>query len=226
MFLILGVLLSFAPPLRAVERPAHAPESYALPTMTVVASPFGKWGIGLNLHYRSMELSTGGPPKAIYVAWIQSGSQAHREGVEVGDEIVAINGTAVTEFAKSEVESLLFGSASRDRIRLHFRHRLNHRPFVVDLVLTPRRPDVFRPVFWGIEVVGDERTPIRLRHGQALQRRTAEVIWSGRSLTLAEEPNGSVQLIEGRNRQRLSPGTELRLRADGGYEIASSEARP
>lgn len=186
----------------------------------VYAPPFGKWGIGLNLYYRSMELSTGGPPKAIYVAWVQANTQAHAEGIEAGDQIVAINGVEVSDLRRREVESLLFDSASEDRISLQLRNRINNRPYQVDLVLIPRKPSAFAPVFWGVRVIGDEGTPVRLRHGLALQRRSAEVVWGQRAVILSEEPDGAVSLTDRGSRQTVPPGATLLLRADGQYEIA------
>jgi hypothetical protein len=167
-----------------------------------------------------MELSTGGPPKAIYVAWVQAGTQAHAEGIEAGDEIVAINDTNVSELKRREVESLLFDSSSDDRISLHLRHRINNRPYRVDLVLEPRKPGPFTPIFWGVQVIGEPRAPVKLRHGQALQRRTAEVVWGRNTVILSEEPDGGVSLTDRGRRRPLPPGSTLMLRADGGYEIA------
>ncbi len=217
---LICVLFALPSSLPAAE-PVHV-----MPPHWVYAPPFGKWGIGLNLHYRSMELSTGGPPKAIYVAWVQAGTQAHAEGIEAGDEIIAINDAEVSALKRREVESLLFDSSSEQRITLNLRHRLNNRPYRVDLVLAPRKPAPFSPVFWGVQVIGNEQTPVKLRHGQALQRRTAEVIWGRSTVILSEEPDGAVSLTDRGRRQPVPPGSALMLRADGRYEIASRPPPP
>jgi PDZ domain len=211
-------------PAALVAKPEES--AYLMAPIQVNAPPFGKWGIGLNLHYRSMELSTGGPPKAIYVAWVQAGTQAHAEGIEAGDEIVAINDSAVSDLKRHEVESLLFDSSSEQRITLHLRHRLNNRPYRVDLVLLPRKPAPFQPVFWGVQVIGDEGTLVTLRHGQALQRRTAELVWGRRTLVLSEEADGGVSLTESGRRRSVPAGSALMLRADGHFEIADRPPPP
>ncbi len=225
-FGLVAALLGFLTAADLAPAAAPAESAYLMAPIRVDAPPFGKWGIGLNLHYRSMELSTGGPPKAIYVAWVQAGTQAHAEGIEAGDEIVAINQTEVSALKRHEVESLLFDSSSEERITLHLRHRLNNRPYRVDLVLTPRKPGPFRPVFWGVQVIGDEGIPVTLRHGQALQRRSAEVVWGRRTLVLSEEADGAVSLTESGRRREVPAGSVLRLQADGRYEIADRPPPP
>jgi hypothetical protein len=75
-------------------------------------------------------------------------------------------------------------------------------------------------VFWGVQVIGEEGTPVNLRHGQALQRRTAEVLWGRNTLILSEESDGEVSLTDGGRRRPVPPGSALMLHADGRYEIA------
>jgi hypothetical protein len=218
---MLGFSVAPFAPVAKLEKSA-----YLMAPIRVDAPPFGQWGIGLNLHYRSMELSTGGPPKAISVAGVQTGTQAHAEGIEAGDEIVAINDSEVSALTRQEVESLLFDSSSEQGIRLHLRHRLNNRPYQVDLVLRPRKPAPFQPVFWGVQVIGGEGIPVTLRHGQALQRRMAGVVWGRQTIVISKEADGGFSLTESGRRRSVPAGSALMLRADGRFEIADRAPPP
>ena len=111
-------------------------------------------------------------------------------------------------------------------IGLHLRHRLNNRPYQVDLVLRPRKPAPFQTDFWGVQVIGGEGIPATLRHGHGLQRRMAGVVWGRQTIVISKEADGGVSLTESGRRRSVPAGSVLMLRADGRFEIADRPPPP
>jgi PDZ domain len=68
-----------------------------LEKMEVKTNPFADWGFDMNGPISPWNKLRGGPPQAMFVSSVYSQSPADIAGVQLGDEVTAINGKKMTE---------------------------------------------------------------------------------------------------------------------------------
>lgn len=107
LFVILCGLLAFSVSFASAQtkdKPALSAQTVKLDPLEVTASGFGWWGVGIWGTLTGVDKSLGGPPEAVHVYVVFKGSPADLAGVQVGDEITAVNGREVTSMRWSEID--------------------------------------------------------------------------------------------------------------------------
>ncbi len=151
---------------KAKDLPLVTEQDAKLDPYEVKTNPFAHWGIGIHGKLSVWSRVSGGPPKALLVSGVGFGSPADVAGVQLGDEIMAVNGVATTRLDWSELVERYSTTESGDVIKLElFDHATKQRRNVEFQIRAKRIWERKDPALdsdcWGIRFIWMFPNPVR-----------------------------------------------------------------
>lgn len=143
--LLLGLIVFALWPLhasakdKAKDLPLITEQTTKLDPMEVKTSPFANWGIGIHGRLSLWNKISGGPPKVLFVTGVALGSPANIAGVQMGDEITAVDGVVASELRWSELDQRYSNTESGEVIALELFNHATKQKRMAELKIRSNR---------------------------------------------------------------------------------------
>lgn len=141
--------------------PPPIEQTHKLDTMEVKTNPFADWGISIHWRGSLWTKIGGGPAKVMYVSLVVGRSPAEKAGVQLGDEIVAVNGIPRSELNVRDLKKQFYNTERGEKVSLELRDQASGLSRIVELDVksnkTWRAADGSVDLcFWGLRVAGPD----------------------------------------------------------------------
>ncbi|MFT3868275.1 MAG: subclass B3 metallo-beta-lactamase [Nibricoccus sp.] len=141
-------------------------QTHKLDPMEVKTNPFAHWGISLQ-YFGSPLIHLGAPAKHMYVTMVAAGSPAHKAGVQLGDEVLAVDGVPVTELWTRDLKKHFYNTERGEKVQLQLKNVATRKQRTVELDVKSNktwiREEAFEGDYWGVRCSGPKSLQVSVR---------------------------------------------------------------